>query len=178
MTEWVPWFRYQLNASAEAFVWAAQQLRASDQFTLPPEPNYLGTWPAARHVWHVSGYERCLALPAMRQWVEIEPSMGEDWQDNDAAWESGPRYSMAQYLEEFQAVRQEQLLLLDQLVPADWTALRKTGWGEKSLAWIVTKTFQHTYEHGDTLLRMGLWREHIEAQIAAALALKSQNKGS
>ena len=30
--------------------------------------------------------------------------------------------------------------------------------------------FQHTYEHGDTLLRMGLKREVIHAEITASQA--------
>jgi len=36
------------------------------------------------------------------------------------------------------------------------------------LAWVITKTFQHTYEHGDTLLRMGLWWQHILNEIVRA----------
>ena len=168
MTDWVPWFSYQLKASGEAFVWAAQQLRSSDHFTLPPEPGYLGTWPAARHVWHVTGYERCLALPAMQGWLDGEASSAEEWHDDDAAWEAAADQSMERLLGEFQAIRQVQIALLDRLAAVDWNALRKTGWGDKPLAWIVTKTFQHTYEHGDTLMRMVLWREHIEALMAAA----------
>jgi hypothetical protein len=70
-------------------------------------------------------------------------------------------------LEAFRAVRQEQLVLLDQLGGVDWTAPRQTIWGNKPLAMIVTKTFQHTYEHGDTILRMGLWWEEIANKIAA-----------
>ena len=170
MTDWVPWFSYQLKASGEAFVWAAQQLRPADHFTLPPEPGYLGTWPAARHIWHVSGYERCLALPALQGWLDGNSAKSEKWPDDDADWEAASDLSFERLLEEFQSVRKTQIILLDHLAAVDWTALQKTGWGEKSLAWIVTKTFQHTYEHGDTLLRMGLWREHIEAQIAAAQA--------
>ena len=88
MTDWVPWFSYQLKASGEAFVWAAQQLRPADHFTLPPEPGYLGTWPAARHIWHVSGYERCLALPALQGWLDGNSAKSEKWPDDDADWEA------------------------------------------------------------------------------------------
>lgn len=34
------------------------------------------------------------------------------------------------------------------------------------MSMIVTKTFQHTYEHGDTLLRMGIWWESILDEMA------------
>ncbi len=174
MTEWVAWFRYQLQASGEAFVWAAQQLRPADRFTLPPEPGYLGTWPPARHVWHVTGYERCLVLPVMQGWLNGHFSAREEWLDNDAAWEIASTSPIEHLLEEFQVTRQKQITLLDHLGDVDWTALQKTGWGDTSLAWIVTKTLQHTYEHGDTLLRMGLWLEHIQAEIAAAKAAQEQ----
>jgi hypothetical protein len=38
---------------------------------------------------------------------------------------------------------------------------------------VLTKTIQHTWEHGDTLMRMGLWWEHIQEQIALAHARKA-----
>jgi hypothetical protein len=110
----------------------------------------------------------------MRGWMDGPASTAEEWPDDDADWKDESSQSMERLLEKFQAVRQEQLVLLDHLNAVNWTGLRKTGWGQKSLAWIVTKTFQHTYEHGDTLLRMGLWRQHIEAQIAAARALEEK----
>ena len=92
MTDWVAWFRYQLQASADGFVWAFSQI--------PP-------------------------------------------------------------------------VLLDKLIDADWNAQRETLWGYKPLSMIVTKTFQHTYEHSDTLLRMGIWWEGILEE-----AKKSGNVGS
>jgi len=53
----------------------------------------------------------------------------------------------------------EQIAMLEELAQVDWEAPRATLWGDKPLKMIVTKTFQHTFEHGDTLLRMGLWWE-------------------
>jgi hypothetical protein len=49
--------------------------------------------------------------------------------------------------------------LVDALEQVDWEAPQATLWGDKPLKMIVTKTYQHTFEHGDTLLRMGLWWE-------------------
>ncbi len=170
MTDWVPWFRYQLRASADGFLWGLSQIAPSFLEQLPVEPGYLGTWPPLRHVWHAAGYERCLALPAMKQWVG-EPLPPEDaWQDDDPAWAAVQDKSPEALCAAFQQVRQQQIDLLDQLAGVDWQAPRTTLWGEKPLAWIVTKTFQHTYEHGDTLLRVGLWWEHILGEIAKAQA--------
>lgn len=162
MTDWVAWFRTQLQTTADGFVWAAQQLDPSYSMRLPPEPGYLGTWPPARHVWHVAEYERCLVIPTMQQWLGAPFREELEWPDDDATWITLQHESLDTFLSTFCAARHEQLALLDQLNEVDWQAPRKTLWGDKPLAMIVTKTMQHTYEHGDTLLRMGLWWKDIE----------------
>ena len=174
MTDYVAWFRYQLQASADGFMWAAQQLDPQHYNLLPPAPSYLGTWPPARHIWHITGYERCLVIPSMRQWLGAPLPAGDDWPDDDATWQSLAGKSVASLLDAFCAIRHEQIQLLDQLASVDWTAPRETLWGDKPLAMIVTKTFQHTYEHGDTLLRMGLWWKDIAAEEAANVAFATE----
>lgn len=166
MKEWVPWFRYQLRASADGFVWGVEQIAPSLLDQLPVEPKYLGTWPPLRHVWHVTEYERWLALPTMKQWLGEPLPPGDAWRDDDPDWAAVGDKSQQSLSAAFQQVRQQQIDLLDQLTGADWQSPRTTLWGEKPLTWVVTKTFQHTYEHGDTLLRMGLWWEHILGEIA------------
>lgn len=173
MTDWVAWFRQQLQASGDGFLWAARQLPSVYHFAFPPDPNYLGTWEPARHVWHVAEYERCLALPSMRQWLGDPIPDGANWPDDDQTWASVRHHSLEDHCAAFQAIRQTEIALLDDLVALDWQAPRATLWGHKPLAMIVTKTFQHTYEHGDTLLRMGLWWGHIEQAIAAARAAET-----
>jgi hypothetical protein len=42
-----------------------------------------------------------------------------------------------------------QIKLLDDLSAFDWDAPRETIWGMKPLSMVVTKTHQHTFEHGD-----------------------------
>ena len=136
----------------------------------PVEPAYLGTWQPLRHVWHVTGYERWLALPAMKQWLGAPLQPGDSWQDDDAAWAAVEDKNPQTLREAFREVRREQIELLDRLAGVDWETPRETLWGNKSLAWVVTKTFQHTYEHTDTLLRMGLWWEFILGEIEKARA--------
>ena len=58
-------------------------------------------------------------------------------------------------------LRRQQIVMLDALEQADWEAPQATLWGDKPLKMIVTKTYQHIFEHGDTLLRMGLWWEEF-----------------
>lgn len=166
MTNYVEWFRYQLKASAAGFEWAFLNLPPSFLEQPPPEPQYLGTWSPTRHVWHVTEYERCLAIPSMHCWIGLSNDIV--WHDDDQAWAQVQARQPEKLIAHFQQVRQQQIELLDHLVNIDWSAPRQTPFGQKPLLWIVTKTFQHTWEHGDTLLRMGLWWEHILGEIARA----------
>jgi hypothetical protein len=167
MTDWTSWFRAQLQASADGLAWGVEQLHPEYHFALPPEPDYLGTWEPARHLWHITEYERCLVIPTMRQWLGGPLPPEDAWPDDDASWALARAQPIEHHLAAFRAVRQEQLQLLHALAAVDWTPPHLTLWGDKPLAWIVTKTFQHTYEHGDTIMRMGLWWQQIAAQIAA-----------
>jgi hypothetical protein len=174
MTDWVTWFRYQLQASADAFIWAFSRIPPAFREEVPPDttsmegwpPAYLGTWPPARHVWHITEYERHLAIPAMRLWLDDKKPSGEAWPDDDGAWNAVQDRGLDALADAFRQVRQQQIDLLDQLSGTDWLTPRQTGWGPQPLSMVVTKTFQHTYEHGDTLLRMGLWWAEILAEKA------------
>lgn len=157
MFNWVEWFRVQLKTSGDGFAWAFSRIDPSCHLLLPPEPNYMGTWPPARHVWHVTEYERCLVIPSMRQWLG-DPMPPEDvWLDDDETWAAVSDLTFEGLTTAFHKVRQQQIDLLDQLTKVDWDEPRETLWGHKPLSMIVTKTYQHTFEHGDTLLRMALW---------------------
>ncbi len=159
MTEFVPWFRYQLKASAEGFEWAFAQIPSAFREQLPPDPGYLGSWSPARHVWHVTEYERCLAIPAMYTWLNGPIPPEDDWPDDDETWATVRERGFEELMANFRWIRGQQIDLLDQLATVDWSEPREVLWGLKPLSMVVTKTFQHTYEHGDTLLRMGLWWE-------------------
>lgn len=166
MTDWVTWFRYQLQASADGFAWAFAQIPSALHDQLPPAPDYLGTWSPARHVWHVSEYERCIVIPSMQQWLGAAMPGDDVWPDDDPTWATIHDRSLETLTTAFRLVRQQQIQLIDQLVSVDWDTPCATIWGQKPLSMVVTKTFQHTYEHGDTLLRMGLWWESILNQEA------------
>lgn len=164
------WFLSQLQSSAEGFergFWAVpERLRREP----PIDAAYMGTWPATRHVWHVTEYERYVALSNMRIWTGEEQLDRGSWLDNDETWIVNSNVSDKVLIERFWEVRLQELERVKMLQHVDWDECRDTGWGQKSLAWVVTKTWQHTWEHGDTLLRMGLWWEHIQEQIALAQA--------
>ena len=162
------WFSIHLKSSAEGFAWAIERVPAARWYDPPPGP--LGEWTAARHLFHLHYYEEHLALPGMQQWLGAPLPPEGAWQDDDDAWAAVTDKSPQGLLASFQKVRQEQIDLLEALSGADWQTPRETLWGARPLAWVVTKTFRHTYEHGDTLMRMALWWEHILQEIAKAQA--------
>jgi len=161
-TDWNTWFHYQLKASADGLEWAFSQIPTRLHHKLLPDPEYFGAWQPARHVWHITEYERCLALPAMRQWLGGPLPPADAREDEDAAWAKVQARDFFSLTAAFRAVRQEQIDLLDQFTPADWTTSIQTGWGPRPLSMVVTKTFQHTYEHADTLLRTVIWLSHLD----------------
>ena len=115
MTDWIPWFRYQLQASADGFIWGFSQISPSLHDSLPPAPDYLGTWSPARHVWHVTEYERCMVIPSMNQWVKAGDSTPIEWPDDDDTWNGVQNRSFEEIASAFRSVRQQQIELLDQL---------------------------------------------------------------
>ena len=162
MANWAGWFRAQLQSSADGFVWAFEQIAPELRNKLPPRPGYLGTWPPIRHVWHVALYERTLVIPSMRQWLGGPLADGAGWtegDEDDQAFAQAYQAGLSDVVATFCDLRRQQIVMLDELEQVDWEAPRPTVWGHKPLKMIVTKTYQHTFEHGDTLLRMGLWWE-------------------
>jgi hypothetical protein len=169
----VTWFRNQFQSSGEALVWAFEQIGAGNRHRVPPAADYLGKWAPARHVWHVTEYERYVGLAMMRTWLE-EP-IREGWDTSEEAWAYAKKQSPEQFVEAFQQVQQRQLAALDDLAQLAWSSARHTFWGVQPLSMVVTKTLQHRFEHTDTLLRMGLWWEEIEHELSRQRANQRQN---
>jgi hypothetical protein len=110
----------------------------------------------------------------MNQWLGGSMPREDAWLDDDGTWAKVQNRGVEELSSAFRYIRQQQVQLLDQLASTDWHTPHETLWGYKPLSMIVTKTFQHTYEHGDTLLRMGLrWEDILEKE-----AKKSAGAGS
>jgi hypothetical protein len=152
-TDYSRWFRDHLQSSADGFVWGARQAPAARWDVVPPDG--LGEWTAARHVFHMFYYEQYIALPSMKQWLGA-PMPSLDSYDEDAAW-STESHDRERLLAAFTRVRAEQIDLLPELQGADWLARRGTVWAPVPLLWVVSKTFQHTAEHTNDILRIALF---------------------
>ncbi len=149
------WFREQLLATASSLVWTIEQVPTERHHQRPPRPDWLGEWTLARHVFHLSQYERTKALPYVLQSADL-PIPPQSDEDEEMLWQrDGMRRDVKDMLAEFQQVRNELISILDRLDDAAWEApIGKEAWGIVTLKWVMTKLYQHTYDHTNTLLQI------------------------
>ncbi|HEY4384700.1 MAG TPA: DinB family protein [Ktedonobacteraceae bacterium] len=153
------WFRGQLQSSADAFIWAVEQVPQNRREIAPPSG--FGEWNVARHIFHMLHYEREGALPHMQHWTDGTLDLTHTFHhyDEDRAWQNGV-HSIDAMLREFQQVRAEQIALLPNFTEQLWQEVCPSGWGPKNMNWIVTKTLQHTADHTNTILQMALFWDY------------------
>ncbi len=153
MVDLTQWFSTHLDTSAEGFLWAVDQVPPERRLLTPPKG--LGEWNVARHVFHMLYYEQHIALPSMKIWLGEPFTLTDEEYDEDAAWGNGKE--IEPLLADFRAVRAEQLVLLPNFTEQLWEESRSAVWGDVTLKWVVTKTFQHTNEHTHDVLRLALF---------------------
>lgn len=153
-------FRQQLQTSADGLIYAVEQLPTGRLF-VTPYPQF-GVWSAARIVFHVTFHDRMVISPYITAWSNEEfpdyehvASLGDREEEN---WRSaGSRQDLHALLVDFRLARDDLLQLLDLTTDDQWDAIRETVWGNVPLRWLFLKTYQHTIEHSDTLLKMMLF---------------------
>ena len=153
-TNLTQWFSEHLTSSAGEFGWAVEQVPVERRTMAPP--GSLGEWSVARHIFHLLTYEEYLALPSMRIWLG-EPFPSIDHLDEDTLWNEHTGRDPNEMLEKFREGRAAQIELLSQLNDTAWEETRDTLWSQKTLRWVVTKTFQHTAEHIHDVLTLALF---------------------
>jgi hypothetical protein len=151
------WFHDQLQSSAAGFIWSIEQVPSSRRYLRPASPA-LGEWSAARHAFHLLYYERTIALPSMRQWLG-SPLPNMAGVNEVAAWQAG--HDLTKVLEDFSAVRAEQIALLAEYGEQAWEEPRQTIWDQQTLRWVLSKTFQHSAEHTHDVLSIALFWDHL-----------------
>lgn len=155
------WFYRQLQTSTEGFLWAIEQI-PGERHSLLPKPN---RWSVARIIYHMKCYDQFIGLPALRQWGGEPFSLGggftgemkEDAAIEEAHWNNGEGHDVATMIADFKKLRAEQLTLIQQFREPTWDEERDALWGSVTLKWVMTKTYQHTLEHTDEILRLSLW---------------------
>jgi hypothetical protein len=162
------WFHQQLQASTKGFLWAVEQIPQEHQF-LPPKPD---KWSVARLLYHMVCYDQLIGLPTLSQWVGgpsplagLTGSAEEDAAREETRWNNGEGHDVQAMLADFNTLRAEQFALIQHFPEQAWSEKRNAIWGPVTLQWVVTKTYQHTLEHTDEILRAYLWgnrRNHNE----------------
>ena len=158
------WFKTQLQNSLDLFVYAVEQIPEERLGVEAP----LDAWPVHRQVYHLYTYEK-IALPIKKQWLanaapitaEDEVIMRHMWAEQGRHWY---KKEMTHWLSELQTIRKETIQLVKRFPDEAWDESKQTIWGEKNLRWVYTKTVQHTLEHTNSVMQLGLfWDDKIKA---------------
>lgn len=154
------WFHQQLQASTEGFLWAVEQI-PQERHSLRPKSD---KWSVARLIYHMVCYDQLIGLPTLHQWVGgpsplagLTGSAEGDAALEEAKWKNGEGHEVQAMIADLKKLRAEQLALIQQFLEPAWNEERDTIWGSVTLKWTVTKTYQHTLEHTDKILRSYLW---------------------
>lgn len=179
------WFNTLLQTSADGLIWSVEQVPPEHRYSAPPR--HPDVWSVARQIFHMAYYEETLVLPNMRMWLPETATLSRELRENIAqsnvqntlfeersdpqvqnrdeekAWadeqNTGDNEDVGKFIEHFRAARASQLVMLPYFDEQAWDTSRDATWGNVTLRWIVTKTFQHTAEHTNDILKMALfWR--------------------
>jgi DinB superfamily len=164
MNNW-EWFGKQIDTSTESLVWGMGLIPEERRVVKPPTK--LGDWTANRQAFHILHYEREVALPAVRLWLGGRYPTFEGY-DEGTAWDEG--HSWESFLNELRRVRAEIISSLEQVPSEQWDDVKATPWGDKSLYWVVSKTYQHGIEHLSNMLRTAMLWDHYAEREARATA--------
>ncbi|GCE06224.1 DinB family protein [Dictyobacter aurantiacus] len=165
--DYVQHFTRLLQSSCNDFIWATRQIAIEKLNSVPPHRPE--SWSVARTIFHLRFQEEKVVLPNMRLWLvdrAIYARQDDDlierytafetlMQDEEKAWLQQPDIQAA--LNHFQAQRTIQIALLQEIDPGIWEDRRATVWGEVTLRWVVTKTYQHSVEHINDVLKPALY---------------------
>jgi hypothetical protein len=153
------WFARAINMSTESLAWGFESIPQERRSAAPPQK--LGEWTVARQLFHILYYEREVALPSVRLWVGGEYPTFEDY-DEAGAWSL--RAESGNELEELRSVRDDIIETLRAAKISDWHEALRTPWGEKTLYWVASKTYQHGIEHLSGVLRAAMLWDHYASR--------------
>lgn len=157
----------RLRDSLETVTWAAREVPPAYTHALMPglPPD---AWTVAMNLAHLIVYEEGIAGPILQSLASgadgttLIRTDNEGWFYNDAVAMSED--ALESLVDRLTVARQRQLELVASLSPVDWNRRWSTtfssgihGNGPHSPAWIATKSFQHTWEHGNAVLRAALF---------------------
>lgn len=170
----------QLEATAQAIEWAITLVPNDRLLEVSPHrshpkargglKDYFGQWSAYRLLFHLVHYEELYALPTMKHWLgEPHPSVdivSPDPESEEEAWEQELRKGVNSQalLGRFHSARSRQIEVVSSIEDEYWSEEKvTTEFGKVSAEFTVSKTIQHTLEHGNMILRNALyWNRALE----------------
>lgn len=167
--DYTQFFTTLLQSGTDTLLWAIEQVPEDRLYSVPskrPE-----SWSVARIVMHLHYQEEQVVLPCIRLWLSDKYSalrQSEDEKrierykdyamlthDEEIIWQQTA--SIATSREKFRVGRLEQISLIACFAPEQWEQTRETVWGSVTLRWSITKTYQHTVEHCNDILKHALY---------------------
>ena len=165
----------QLEETAQIIDWAMKSvpderlLEDPPHFTHPETTDnvkkYFGSWSVYRILFHLLHYEESAALPNLTLWLDESERMKRSCGGENKAYQEAlmNELSLQTLLDRFHLVRKKQIDVLNRITKVQWTEKRaNTNWGNVTIEFIITKSVQHTLEHGNKILRNVLfWDSHL-----------------
>ncbi|MBY8995546.1 MAG: DinB family protein [Candidatus Heimdallarchaeota archaeon] len=165
----------QLEETAQIIDWAMKSvpderlLEDPPHFTHPEASEnvkkYFGSWSAYQILFHLLQYEESAALPNLTLWLDESERMNCSCSGEKKTYQEAlmNELSLQTLLDRFHLVRKKQIDILNKITETHWTEKRpNTNWGNVTIEFIITKSIQHTLEHGNKILRNVLfWDSYL-----------------
>ncbi|MHA1994645.1 MAG: DinB family protein [Candidatus Hodarchaeales archaeon] len=153
----------QLDQTAQIIEWSINLFPEKRLIEIPPHStvsmkSFFGEWSALRVLFHLFYYEETIALPCLNHWIGGPvPLLPESAQVEKVEWEKCEKKS--EILDRFLEIRKKQIETIENIDIKDWDKKKLVyyGHGKVSAHWMVAKTIQHTFAHGDKLIRKALY---------------------
>jgi hypothetical protein len=119
--------------------------------------SFFGKWSALRVLFHLLYYEETVALPSLKFWIGGSPPSYPAPSEEEEKWRNCA--NKTELIERFRKVREKQMEVIQKIDLTEWESEKLTyyGHGKVSPKWFTAKTIQHTFSHGDKLLRKALY---------------------
>lgn len=139
---------------------------------------YMGTWSRHRLLHHLITYEENAVLPVLRNWKsdgdipEIEQLMANLKSEEE---NYDQNISIDSMVEKLKVLREFQIALLHNMTDEDLKRSKMTPfWEIQTLEWILGKSVQHSFEHGNKMLRHALFLKGVREYFIGILKKKSE----
>jgi len=176
----------QLGETAQIIDWAIKLVPETRLLEIHPAKDhpkadefmkrYFGSWSAYRILFHLVIYEEVFALPALKHWLGGPLPRKDKVPKEEELWNEELQRGiyLKALLKRFHAVRKEQIEALNQMSEATWKEVKDgTFWGKVSAEFSVSKTIQHSFEHGNKIMRLGLFWDRLLAWLDQLEKLES-----